>query len=144
MVRQLPEEIKKAGKADRCYGKIVNMASISGQGGRPLAPHYAASKAALINLTQSAALAMAPYGINVNAVAPGLVHTPMWDRLDLEYGKFSGAGPGESMSAFIDNIPLKRPAKPEDVAKAIVFLCSPESDNITGHTLNVDGGFEMH
>lgn len=144
MVHQLPEEIKKAGKADRCYGKIVNMASISGQGGRPLAPHYAASKAALINLTQSAALAMAPYGINVNAVAPGLVHTPMWDRLDLEYGKFSGAGPGESMSAFIDNIPLKRPAKPEDVAKAIVFLCSPESDNITGHTLNVDGGFEMH
>jgi NAD(P)-dependent dehydrogenase (short-subunit alcohol dehydrogenase family) len=144
MVRQLPGEIKNAGKADRCYGKIVNMTSISGQAGRPLAPHYAASKAALINITQSAALTLAPYGINVNAVAPGLVLTPMWDRLDLEYGKISGAGPGESMSAFIDNIPLKRPANPDDVAEAIRFLCSPESDNITGHTLNVDGGFEMH
>ena len=144
MVRQVPEEVKKAGEAARCYGKIVNMTSISGQAGRPLAPHYAASKAAIINVTQSAALALAAYGINVNAVSPGVVLTPMWDRLDLEYGKSSGTGPGEPMAAFVDKIPLKRPAQPADVAKAVVFLCSSHSDNITGHTLNVDGGYQMH
>ena len=93
MVRQVPEHVKAAGKSDACYGKIVNISSISGQAGRPLAPHYAASKAALINITQTAALALAPYGINVNAVAPGVVATPMWDRLDLEYGRLSGDRP---------------------------------------------------
>jgi NAD(P)-dependent dehydrogenase (short-subunit alcohol dehydrogenase family) len=144
MIRQIPEDIKKAGKTERCYGKIVNMASISGQAGRPLAPHYAASKAAIINITQSAALALAPYGINVNAVSPGVVITPMWDRLDLEYRKITGAAKGEPMAAFVDKIPLKRPAKPIDVANAVLFFCSAQSDNITGHTLNVDGGYQMH
>lgn len=144
MIRQIPEDIKNAGKADRCYGKIVNITSISGQAGRPLAPHYAASKAAIINITQSAALALAPFGINVNAVSPGVVLTPMWDRLDLDYRKISGARQGEPIAAFVDKIPLKRPAQPKDVANAILFLCSSQSDNITGHTLNVDGGYQMH
>ena len=90
MVSQVPEQVKAAGRADGCYGKIVNITSISGQGGRPLAPHYAASKAALINITQSAALALAPYGINVNSVCPGVVITPMWDKLDVDYGRVVG------------------------------------------------------
>ncbi len=144
MVRQAPEQVRAAGKADACYGKIVNLASISGQAGRPLASHYAASKAAIINITQSAALALAPYGVNVNAVAPGIVSTPMWDQLDRQYGAISGSAPGEPMAAFVDKVPLKRPASPQDVANAIYFLCSPAADNITGHTLNVDGGYEMH
>lgn len=144
MVRQVPEHVRAAGRADTCHGKIVNMTSISGLGGRPLAPHYAASKAALINITQSAALALAPYGINVNAVCPGVVMTPMWDKLDVEYGRVSGAKPGESIAGFIEKIPLKRPANPEQVAAAVAFLCSSEADNITGHTLNVDGGYAMH
>lgn len=144
MIRQIPEDIKITGKAERCYGKIINMASISGQAGRPLASHYAASKAAIINITQSAALALAQYGINVNAVSPGVVITPMWDRLDSEYGKITGAAKGESLIAFMDKIPLRRPAQPIDVANAVLFLCSDQSDNITGHTLNVDGGYQMH
>jgi D-sorbitol dehydrogenase (acceptor) len=143
MVQQVPEHVKNAGKADACYGKIVNITSISGQGPRPLAPHYAASKAAIINLTHTAAMALAPYGINVNAISPGVVVTPMWDQLDLEYGKLSGAKPGESMATFIDRIPLKRPILPQNVADAILFLCSSGSDNITGQTLNVDGGLVM-
>ncbi len=93
MVSQVPEHVKAAG-ADGCYGKIVNMTSISGQAGRPLAPHYAASKAALINITQSAALALAPYGINVNSVCPGVVVTPMWDTLDVDYGRALGRSAG--------------------------------------------------
>jgi NAD(P)-dependent dehydrogenase (short-subunit alcohol dehydrogenase family) len=144
MVSQVPEQVKAAGRADGCYGKIVNMTSISGQAGRPLAPHYAASKAALINITQSAALALAPYGINVNSVCPGVVVTPMWDTLDVDYGRVAGVAPGESIAAFIAKIPMKRPADPDQVAAAVAYLCSPEADNITGHTLNVDGGFQMH
>lgn len=144
MVSQVPEEVRAAGQATGCFGKIVNITSISGQGGRPLAPHYAASKAALINITQSAALALARYGINVNSVCPGVVLTPMWNELDLAYGRVSGARPGETMAAFIARIPLKRPTLPDDVAAAVAFLCSPDADNITGHTLNVDGGLEMH
>ncbi len=144
MIEQVPEEVKKAGKADRSYGKIVNLTSISGQRGRPLHPHYAASKAAVISITQSAALALAPYGINVNAVSPGVVKTPLWKQLDAERARLTGARPGESMEAFLEKVPLRRAALPEDVAAAIFFLCSPESDMVTGHTLNVDGGYEMH
>jgi len=144
MVAQVPKDVKKAGRSGSCYGKIVNLTSISGQGGRPLAPHYAASKAAIINITQSAALALAPFGINVNAVSPGVVVTPMWDKLDEERGRLTGAKKGEAMAKFVENVPLKRPAQPEDIANAIFFLCSPSSDMITGHTLNVDGGYEMH
>jgi meso-butanediol dehydrogenase / (S,S)-butanediol dehydrogenase / diacetyl reductase len=144
LVRQVPDQVKAAGKAEGCYGKIVTITSISGQGGRPLAPHYAASKAALINITQSAAQALAPYGINVNSVCPGVVATPMWDKLDEDYGRLSGAGPGQSWAAFVARIPLKRASSPEAIAAAVAFLCSPDADDITGHTLNVDGGLEMH
>ncbi len=143
MIRQVPGEVKAAGRADKTYGKIVNVTSISGQRGRSDAAHYAASKAAVISITQSAALALAPYGINVNAVSPGVVATPMWKQIDLERGRLTGARPGEAMAAFVEKVPLKRPAQPDDVAAAIAFLCSPDSDYITGHTLNVDGGYEM-
>ncbi len=144
MVRQVPESVRAAGRADTSYGKIVNLTSISGQRGRAINPHYAASKAAVISITQSAALALAPYGINVNAVSPGVVDTPMWEKLDKERGCLTGAKPGGAMAAFLETVPLKRAAAPEDIAAAIYFLCSPDSDMITGITLNVDGGFEMH
>ena len=74
--------------------------------------HYAASKAAIISLTQSAALALAPYRINVNAVCPGIVPTPMWQQIDKDRGKLFGAKPGEAMAAFINTVPLKRAATP--------------------------------
>ena len=125
------------------YGKIVNMASISGRRGRPLAAHYAASKAATMSVTQSAALALAPYNINVNAVSPSVVATPMWDQIDAERGQLFGSAPGEAMRAFINTIPLKRAGTPADIGGAIAFLCSSDADYITGQTLNVDGGYEM-
>ena len=77
-------------------------------------------------------------------MAPGVVATPMWDQLDAGYASLSGARPGESMAAFVNRIPLKRPQEPEAVAAAVAFLCSPDADQITGQTLNVDGGLEMH
>ena len=160
MIDQVPDDLKKsqpptdifsmeAGKSEQAprrsesYGKIVNLASISGRRGRPLSTHYAASKAAIISVTQSAALALAPYNINVNAVAPGVVPTPMWEAIDQDRGALFGARPGEAMAAFVRTIPLQRASSPRDIAAAIAFLCSSDADYITGQTLNVDGGYEM-
>jgi NAD(P)-dependent dehydrogenase (short-subunit alcohol dehydrogenase family) len=126
-----------------CYGKIVNLSSVSGRRGRPLSTHYAATKAAVISITQSAALALAPYHINVNTVCPGVVPTPMWTQIDQDRADLFGAKPGEAMAAFINTIPLKRAATAEDIGGAVAFFCSPDADYITGQTLNVDGGFEM-
>jgi len=125
-------------------GKIVNLSSISGRRGRPLGAHYAASKAAIISLTQSSALYFAPHNINVNAVSPSVVPTAMWEQIDKDRGRYEGLAPGEAMRAFIERIPLKRAGTGADVAAAVAFLCSSDSDYITGQTINVDGGFEMN
>jgi meso-butanediol dehydrogenase/(S,S)-butanediol dehydrogenase/diacetyl reductase len=143
MIKQTPEAIKAAGRADRSYGKIVNFSSISGRRGRPLQVHYAASKAAIISITQSAALALAPYNINVNAVCPGVVPTPMWEQNDRERGQLFGIPPGQAIKDFIEQVPLKRAGTVADIAGVVTFLCSADADYMTGQTLNVDGGFEM-
>jgi NAD(P)-dependent dehydrogenase (short-subunit alcohol dehydrogenase family) len=152
MIDQIPEQVKAAGCVDqsplrdtlRCYGKIVNFSSISGRHGRAEQIPYAASKAAIISITQSAALSFAPYNINVNAVCPGVVPTPMWEQIEKDRGRISGLAPGESIKSFIERTPLKRAGSAEDVAGVVAFLCSPDSDYMTGQTLNIDGGFEMN
>lgn len=144
MVAQVPEEIRKADRAPYSFGKIVNFASVSGRSGRPYSAHYAATKAAVISLTKSAALALARYNINVNAVAPGVTATPMWAQIDKERGELFGTKPGEAMHNFIEsNIPLKRASTVEDLAGVVAFLCSSDADYITGQCWNVDGGVEM-
>jgi NAD(P)-dependent dehydrogenase (short-subunit alcohol dehydrogenase family) len=105
---------------------------------------YAASKAAIISVTQSAALALSPYNINVNAVCPGVIPTPMWEQIDLDRSPIMGASPGEAIKAFVEKVPLLRAGSTEDVAAAVAFFCSADADYITGQTLNVDGGFEMN
>jgi len=144
MIRQIPPEVVAQGRADRSYGKIVNFSSISGRRGRSVQMAYAASKAAIISVTQSAALAFSPYNINVNAVCPGVIPTPMWDQIDRDRSRLMGAQPGGALKAFVDKVPLQRAGTPEDVAAAVAFLCSSDADYITGQTLNVDGGFEMN
>jgi NAD(P)-dependent dehydrogenase (short-subunit alcohol dehydrogenase family) len=126
------------------FGKIVNLSSIAARRGRPLATHYAASKAAIVSITQSAALALAPYRITVNAICPGIVPTPMWQQIDLERGELFGAEPGQVARAFVNVVPLKRAATAEDIGGAVAFFCSKDADYITGQALNVDGGFEMN
>ena len=143
MVRQIPEEVKATGHSDESYGKIVNLSSISGRRGRPLAVHYAASKAAVISITQSAALAFASYNINVNAVAPSVIPTAMWDQIDQERAQLFNLASGQATQEFVADIPLKRMGTPGDIAATVAFLCSRESDYITGQTINVDGGYEM-
>jgi acetoin reductase-like protein len=143
MIKQIPKEVMEAGRAEKSYGKIVNFSSISGRRGRALQTAYAASKAAIISITQSAALAFKAYNINVNAIAPGVIPTPMWEQIDRDCGRILGKEKGQSMKEFIEQIPLGRAGSPEDIAAAVAFLCSSDSDYITGQTLNVDGGFEM-
>jgi NAD(P)-dependent dehydrogenase (short-subunit alcohol dehydrogenase family) len=144
MVRQIPEAEGSTGKPpEGCRGWIVNMSSISGRRGRPIGSVYAASKAAIISITQSAALYFAPWNVHVNAVAPSVIPTPMWETIDRDRGRYYGLKPGEAMRAFVDSIPLKRAGKPEEIAGAVAFLCGPDAEYITGQTINVDGGFEM-
>jgi NAD(P)-dependent dehydrogenase (short-subunit alcohol dehydrogenase family) len=145
IVAQIPDEVKQAGRAERSYGKIVNFSSVAGRSGRPFDAAYSATKWGVISLTQSAAAYLAPYNINVNAICPGLVPTPMWDNIDRIQGvQRHGLQPGEWMRKTIESIPLKRAATPEDIAAAVSFLCSEDADYITGQALNVDGGVEMN
>ncbi len=144
MVAQIPQAVKDAGKADKSYGKIVNFSSVAGRHGRPYAAHYSAAKWAVISITQSAAAYLAPYNINVNAICPGLVPTPMWEEIDRTQAERFGLKQGEWIQTSIEKIPLKRPAQADDIAAAVSFLCSEDADYITGQALNVDGGLEMN
>jgi NAD(P)-dependent dehydrogenase (short-subunit alcohol dehydrogenase family) len=111
-------------------GAIVNMSSKNGLAGSGALAHYNASKAAVQLLTESMAVELAPYGIRVNAVAPGFVDTPL-DRELREHSK---------LPAFSAHTPMKRAATVEEVANAFLFLASGEASYITGTTLRVDGG----
>lgn len=131
------------------HGKIVNMASIAGKTGAAAIPHYSASKAAVINLTQTLARELAPYGINVNCVCPGLIYTSIWKGLGYLMGKnypkvFADMSPREVFLATIDKmVPMKREQTEEDIANAAMFLCSDAAKNITAQALNVCGGAEI-
>jgi D-sorbitol dehydrogenase (acceptor) len=124
-------------------GSVINLASQAGRRGEALVAHYCASKAAVISYTQSAALAMAPHGIRVNGISPGVVDTPMWARVDALFAKAEGLQPGEKKKAVGLAVPLGRMGVPEDIAGAAVFLASDASAYITAQTLNVDGGNVM-
>lgn len=121
-------------------GKIINLASQAGRRGEALALSYCMSKAAVISINQSAALALAPYKINVNAVAPGVVDTPFWVEVDKKFAKLQNLPEGEPKRRAVEAIPLGRIEQPEDVAKVVSFLAGPDSDYMTGQTVNVDGG----
>jgi len=124
-------------------GSIINLASQAGRRGEALVSHYCATKAAVISYTQSAALAMAPHGIRVNAISPGVVDTPMWAEVDALFAKYEGLQIGEKKAAVGKAVPLGRMGLPADIAGAAVFLASAESAYITAQTINVDGGNVM-
>ena len=121
-------------------GCVINMASQAGRRGEALVAHYCASKAAVISYTQSAALAMAPHGIRVNGIAPGVVDTPMWANVDALFSRYEGLAIGEKKRAVGAAVPLGRMGDPRDMCGAAVFLACAEAAYITAQTLNVDGG----
>lgn len=113
-------------------GKIVNISSVVGISGNAGQANYSASKAGVIGFTKSVAKEFASRGINVNAVAPGFIRTEMTDKLSEEV-----------INKYSEAIPFKKMGEAEDIAKAVMFLCSEDSKYITGQVLNVDGGMLM-
>jgi len=120
-------------------GAVINLASQAGRRGEALVAHYCATKAAVVSYTQSAALAMAPHRIRVNAIAPGVIDTPMWQQVDALFARYEGLQPGEKKRAVGKAVPLGYMGRPEQVADAAVFLASDEASYITAQTLNVEG-----
>ena len=130
-------------------GRIINIASVAGRQGVEFLAPYAATKAGVISFTQSVALQMAPYHVNVNAVCPGIIWTPMWERLasyaSSSMPDFSGVPPQDVYSAVVQTmIPFKKDQTPEDLGNAVVFLASDDAKEITGQALNVCGGMRMN
>lgn len=113
-------------------GKIVNISSVVGRMGNVGQANYSASKAGMIGLTKSIAKEFASRNITCNAIAPGFIATEMTHTL-----------PEAAMQAFLTVTPMKRPGTPEDVANAVCFFCTNESNYVTGQVLNVDGGMLM-
>lgn len=121
-------------------GKIVNFASQAGRRGEALVAIYCASKAAVISFTQSAGLALIKHRINVNAIAPGVVDTPMWDEVDALFAKYENLPLGEKKRQVGAAVPYGRMGRPEDLTGMAVFLASDDADYIVAQTYNVDGG----
>ena len=121
-------------------GSIINLASQAGHRGEALVAHYCATKAAVISYTQSAALALAPHNIRVNAISPGVIDTPMWKTVDALFAKFENKELGQKKREVGEAVPLGYMGSPEDVARAAVFLASEQSSYMTAQTIGVDGG----
>ncbi|HJF54277.1 MAG TPA: SDR family oxidoreductase [Limosilactobacillus coleohominis] len=117
-------------------GKIVNCSSMGGLVGLPGRSAYHASKHGVLGMTKSTALEYADQGININAVCPGVIHTPMVDRM-MKTEK-------HAMDEYIRDIPEGRLAEPDEIADAVLFLCSDSASYIVGQALAVDGGYTIH
>ncbi len=121
-------------------GKIINMASQAGRRGEPLVAVYCATKASVISLTQSAGLNLIEHGINVNAIAPGVVDGEHWDGVDAFFAKYEGKAPGQKKREVGEGVPFGRMGVAEDLTGMAVFLATSEADYIVSQCFNVDGG----
>lgn len=129
--------------AERGSGSIINIASVAGRVGRPTLLHYAASKAAVISITRSAALALAKQRVRVNAIAPGMIDTEMLHDLQSAWNNMLTAEDKSGHDPSPDKVPLGRVAKPQDIVATAIYLASRDSEYMTGQTLNVCGGLVM-
>lgn len=130
---------------ERKYGRIINVSSMAGKTGEPLTSAYCTTKFGVIGFTQCVALDLGPYNITVNAVCPGAVATELHKKSVSQSAAIKGMTPEAFLKEFfIDPTPLGRMAQPVDVAQAVSFLASDEAAFITGSSLNVAGGREMH
>ena len=121
-------------------GKIINMASQAGRRGETLVAVYCATKAAVISITQSAGLNLIAHGINVNAIAPGVVDGEHWDGVDALFAKYEHKAPGQKKKEVGAAVPFGRMGTAADLTGMAIFLATPEADYIVAQTYNVDGG----
>jgi len=124
-------------------GKIIGAASIVAYRPFPVLASYSATKWAVRGLTQAAAMEFAKHRITVNAYAPGVVGTAMWDLIDEKLTERDGKPRGSALQAQVDNILAGRVSEPEDVAKLVSYLAGPDSDHMTGQTVLIDGGINF-
>jgi len=124
-------------------GRIINFSSQAGRRGEGPAVAYCASKAAVISITQSMALDLIRHGINVNAIAPGVVDTPMWDVVDAKLGEREGLKPGDVKKRVAAAVPAGRFGYPAEQAAMAAFLAGPDAAYIVAQCYNVDGGNVM-
>ncbi|RVU02159.1 L-iditol 2-dehydrogenase [Pseudomonas syringae] len=125
-------------------GKIINMASQAGRRGEALVAVYCATKAAVISLTQSAGLDLIKHGINVNAIAPGVVDGEHWDGVDAMFARYENRPLGEKKKLVGEQVPYGRMGKADDLTGMAIFLASPDSEYVVAQTYNVDGGNWMN
>ncbi|MEP2031360.1 MAG: L-iditol 2-dehydrogenase [Paracoccaceae bacterium] len=125
-------------------GAIINFSSQAGRRGEPNIAVYCSTKAAVISVTQSLALELADDNIRVNAVAPGVIDTPMWDVVDAQFAEYEKKPKGQKKREVGEAVPLGRMGNPRDVADPCVFLASDAARYITAQTINVDGGNWMN
>lgn len=126
-------------------GAVINFASVAGRKGTLPHPHYAMTKAAVINLTKSYALYSAKFNIRYNSMLPGIIRTAMWDDILAKLNEENGMGIEENWKDRLNAwVPMGVPQEPVDIANAVVFLASDKARYITGQTLNVDGGQVMY
>lgn len=128
---------------ERKSGKIINIGGTSGLRGYRYRTAYSASKWAVRGVTRTVALDVGDYNINVNAVCPGIVHTPRMDKLCEEKASKRGWSIEQVYQEYVDEMALKRVTEPQDVADAVLFLASEESRQLTGHEIVVDGGWDV-
>ncbi|NVO23161.1 L-iditol 2-dehydrogenase [Donghicola mangrovi] len=121
-------------------GKIINMASQAGRRGESLVAVYCASKAAVISLTQSAGLNLIQHGINVNAIAPGVVDGEHWDGVDAFFAKYENKASGQKKKEVGEAVPFGRMGTAQDLTGMAVFLASDDAEYVVAQTYNVDGG----
>lgn len=121
-------------------GKIINMASQAGRRGESLVAVYCATKAAVISLTQSAGLNLIAHGINVNAIAPGVVDGEHWDGVDAFFAKYEGKPLGQKKREVGEAVPFGRMGTAADLTGMAIFLATPEADYIVAQCFGVDGG----
>ena len=121
-------------------GKIINMASQAGRRGEALVGVYCASKAAVISFTQSAGLDLVRHGINVNAIAPGVVDGEHWDGVDAFFAKYENRKPGEKKKLVGEAVPFGRMGTAADLTGMAIFLATPEAEYIVAQCFGVDGG----
>lgn len=128
----------------RRSGKIINTASISGKQPEPFFVHYGVSKAGVLHMTKSAAVVLAPYNINVNAICPGTTITDMSLMATAGRAKLMGVSIDEAIKTREAQIPIGRRNQPDDIAAMAAFLASSDADQITGQAFHVDGGLVMY
>ena len=140
LMQEISKFLVKSGR----QGSMINLASNSGLMPKLEQLDYGASKAAVISMSRSAALSLGPHGIRVNAIAPGVIDTPMTQGIAKMRSELRGVPPEETLRPVVEGLPLRRMGTADEVAQLALFLASDDSSFVTGQTYLVDGGQWMH